>query len=281
MEGKSLYINDIIKFSHVDGPGNRYAIFVQGCNVRCIYCHNFETIIRCNNCGVCISSCDHNALSLSDKGTVEYLIENCIQCNNCIYACPNSSTPKAREYSIQFLGEEIKKYSPMLRGVTVSGGECTLQHKAITALFKDVHKLTQLSCFIDTNGYFNFEELHELINETDKFMVDIKGMGDVSKIIGIPETSRNLENLKRLLDLSKVHEVRTVITSDFNYFGTVVRKISEIIRDYDIKYKLIKMHNHNLRKSDVLLSSLVPTDNEMECLLSTARSYGVKNVEIV
>ncbi|MGL5951492.1 MAG: 4Fe-4S cluster-binding domain-containing protein, partial [Cetobacterium sp.] len=36
-------INKIIKFSNVDGPGNRMAIFFQGCNFNCEYCHNPET----------------------------------------------------------------------------------------------------------------------------------------------------------------------------------------------------------------------------------------------
>ena len=37
-------INKIIDMSVVDGPGNRTAIFFQGCNLDCFYCHNPETI---------------------------------------------------------------------------------------------------------------------------------------------------------------------------------------------------------------------------------------------
>ncbi|MDU6250047.1 MAG: 4Fe-4S cluster-binding domain-containing protein, partial [Paeniclostridium sordellii] len=36
-------INKIINMSFIDGPGSRISIFFQGCNMKCIYCHNPET----------------------------------------------------------------------------------------------------------------------------------------------------------------------------------------------------------------------------------------------
>lgn len=37
------YINSIETTGMVDGPGIRFVVFMQGCHLRCLYCHNPET----------------------------------------------------------------------------------------------------------------------------------------------------------------------------------------------------------------------------------------------
>lgn len=37
-------VADVVRFSWVDGPGNRFVVFLQGCNLDCLACHNPQTI---------------------------------------------------------------------------------------------------------------------------------------------------------------------------------------------------------------------------------------------
>ncbi len=66
-------VNKIIPFSCIDGPGNRTSIFFQGCNFKCSYCHNPETINKCVNCGKCVAVCPVNALEIKDKKVVYHV----------------------------------------------------------------------------------------------------------------------------------------------------------------------------------------------------------------
>ncbi len=43
MEEITGYVHSIETFGTVDGPGIRFVVFVQGCPLKCIYCHNRDT----------------------------------------------------------------------------------------------------------------------------------------------------------------------------------------------------------------------------------------------
>ncbi|MFR1316112.1 MAG: YjjW family glycine radical enzyme activase [Clostridium perfringens] len=263
-------INKIIPFSCVDGPGNRMVIFFQGCNFQCLYCHNPETINKCISCGKCVENCEVGALSISE-GKVIWDEEECISCDKCIKLCENMSSSKTKEYSVEELVKKIEKDSFFIRGITVSGGECTLNSEFLINLFREVKKLG-LTCFVDTNGNTKLDD--ELINLTDKFMLDVKSI-DEKENIWLTKSSNKLvlENLKRILELDKMYEVRTVIAKGLNSEKTV-DEVSKIIGD-KCRYKLIKYRPFGVREEGIKVHGTIsPEDSYMNKLKEKSIANG-------
>ncbi|MTI54664.1 YjjW family glycine radical enzyme activase [Geosporobacter ferrireducens] len=273
-------VNKIIPFSNVDGPGNRLAVFLQGCNINCVYCHNPETIKHCNHCGICINHCPTKAIKLAeDKVTYEEGL--CIGCDQCIKICGFSASPRTKEYTVEALYKVIEGYAPFIRGITVSGGEPTLQADFIAALFKRVKGLN-LSCFVDTNGFFDRGTIKELITVTDQFMIDIKAIDKIAALCG-REDQQHLENLQYLLSLHKVYEVRTVIALEMVDIENTLGTVAKILRNYpSVAYKLISVHTTGLtpiQKENI--KNKIPSQAYMEELKAYVTTLGVKKVEIV
>lgn len=278
-----VLVNKIIKFSNVDGPGNRMAIFLQGCNLNCKYCHNPETINFCNNCGKCIEKCPTNALSFLE-GKVIWDNIKCINCDNCIKVCDNSSSPKIIKYTIDTLFEEVLKVKNFIRGITFSGGECTLNFKFIAKFFSKIkNKLPNLTCFIDTNGYVDFskEEYSDFLENTDFFMLDIKSYIESEHVnLTSKDNISILKNLELLIKMDKLYEVRTVVIENFLNNEKTIEEISNIIKYKKVKYKLIKFRNIGVKNSE-LESMKSPSDNYMESLKDIARNIGVTDILII
>ncbi|MDR0388198.1 MAG: 4Fe-4S binding protein, partial [Treponema sp.] len=126
-------VNRILRSSIVDGPGNRAAVFLQGCNYDCVYCHNPETISLCRSCGLCVGVCPAGALPAAAEiepggfpgAGIRWRQEKCVLCDACLKACPHNSSPRVRLMRPEEVMAEIEPSLAFIRGVTVSGGECT------------------------------------------------------------------------------------------------------------------------------------------------------------
>lgn len=279
MEYKGL-INKIIPFSNVDGPGNRLAVFFQGCNINCVYCHNPETIKSCINCMECTKGCPTKAIT-NCGGSILYNEKDCVDCDQCIKICKFNSSPKTAQYTVEELYKVIEDYKLFIRGITVSGGEPTLQANFITELFKMV-KTLGLTCFVDTNGFFDKSVISELIEVTDKFMVDIKAVDNIQELCGT-KMKNNLDNLRYLLSIGKVYEVRSVLILDYMDIENTVLTVANILKDYpEVIYKLIRVHSSGLKDNQKeKIKDKIPSEEYVMELSDRIKAAGVKNVEVI
>lgn len=273
-------VNKIIPFSNVDGEGNRTAIFLQGCNYNCLYCHNPETINHCNHCGLCVTHCEYGALSKID-GKVVYDIEKCQNCDRCIAQCKRNSSPKITPMTVEDILKYLQKTRYFISGITVSGGECTLQSDFLTELFREVKKMG-LTTFIDTNGSTPIYNNKELLEVMDKAMIDLKAYDrEENKMLTGLENQTVIENIKILGKLDKIYEIRTVVVPQVLDSRKTVDEGSKLLASINpnIIYKLIKYRPLGVREN--LIKSTVPTQEYMEELKEIAISNGCKNVIIV
>ena len=273
-------VTKIIDFSFVDGPGNRMAIFLQGCNFNCGYCHNPETINKCIDCGVCISSCKSGALKFEDQ-KVMHLEEKCTNCDECIAVCPHSSTPKAKYYTVNQLMERVIKVKDFVQGVTVSGGECTLQWQFIKELFTQIKNSTQLTTFIDSNGDISETALDNLIPVTDGFMLDLKGITpSVHELITGKPNNRVLDSIRNIHLARKLYEIRYVVLLGVNDGEQEVAELGRFIGELNTNQRviLIPFRNFGVKGSFKNLDS--PTKENMDAIKEILKKHHLMNIVV-
>lgn len=240
-------VNKIIPFSNVDGPSNRMAIFFQGCPFNCRFCHNPETIHMCNDCGDCIKTCPVGALSLKE-GKVTWNKDLCVNCDACIKTCRHDASPKITRMTTDELMEKILEVSPYIQGITLSGGECTLQKEFIKELFPKV-KALGLTTLLDSNGSLDFESNEDILEYCDGVMLDVKAYNKEFSdwLIRYPNDVV-LKNLDHLLATGKLEEVRTLIFPDRDKENeATVRYVAETIKDR-CRYKIIRYRQFGVRE---------------------------------
>ena len=274
------YINKIIPFSNVDGEGNRMAIFLQECNYNCLYCHNPETINKCLSCGKCVSQCPVEAIKLVN-GQVKYDINKCVNCDKCVSACERNSSPKISKLTVAEVMAKIDKVKYFISGITVSGGECSLQRDFLVELFTEVRKLG-LTTFMDTNGSTPIYKDKELLDVTDKTMIDLKAFDveDSIKLTGM-DNEIVIKNIKELGAIDKIYEIRTVVVPEVLNNKYTVDEGSKLLASInpDIQYKLIRYRLMGVRKS--LLEANSPSIEYMKELEAIVHNNGIKNTIIV
>jgi len=172
-------------FSTSDGPGIRTVVFFQGCNMRCVWCHNPE--------------------SQPAEALEAFQSEKCIGCQACMdseeYVCyAGARTKNCRDFTPQELWKLLEADIPYLinsgGGITFSGGECMLQADFLAEMVGICRK-HNIHTAVDTAGHLPYDWLTKV--NPDLFLYDIKASSPVlhKKLTGVDGTLvwENLEKL--------------------------------------------------------------------------------------
>lgn len=202
-------ISNIFHSARHDGAGLRTAVFFGGCNMRCAWCHNPESLSaspkimfyaeKCVGCGECTGRCEHISL---DGGRLN-ISEGCNLCGDCVYLCLGEALCISnREMTVPEVMREVVKDKTYYRfsggGITATGGECLLYPEFLCELFSACRREGINTC-VESALYVPCENVLAVEELTDNFIVDLKLFDPEihRKYTGV-DNRRILENVRYL-----------------------------------------------------------------------------------
>lgn len=213
-EKKQVYakIHSTESFGSADGPGVRFLVFLQGCNMRCKYCHNPDTWKLPGE-------------DYKDLKTPEELLK------------------QAKRY---------KSYWGKNGGITVSGGEALLQIDFLIEFFKlakqeGIHTTLDTAGNPFTRETKFFDKFNELLKYTDLFMLDIKHIDDEEhkKLTGF--TNKNILDMAEYLsEQGKDMWIRHVLVPGINDDEKYLKRLYDFISKLKTVKKVEILPYHTL-----------------------------------
>ncbi|MGB9893751.1 MAG: glycyl-radical enzyme activating protein [Candidatus Saccharicenans sp.] len=217
------YIFDLKRYAVHDGPGIRVNIFLKGCPLHCLWCHNPEGVSfqpelmllpnRCARCGDCVRACAFDVLSQNSAGEVIADRSKCNLCQDCVRVCQREAIAiVGHEVSVEELVAEAEKdrifFDQSGGGVTLTGGE-PLAQAAFSEALIEAFKSRGIQVALDTSGYAPPEVFRRLSEKADLILFDLKLMDEKKhlKYTGVSNLII-LENLKALDNLKKPFWIR-------------------------------------------------------------------------
>ena len=257
---------DVQRFAVHDGPGIRTTVFLKGCNNRCAWCHNPESLIvrpqiefypaRCTGCGKCAETC--YATALTKKGynaTVDQVME-------------------------QILADK-PYYEQSGGGVTLSGGEPLLQPEFAREILMRC-KQEGIHTAVQTAGNLPFSSIEMVLPYLDMVMYDMKGFAPSIYQWHIHgDRARIMDNLRKIDEVfTGTLAVRTPVIGSVNDTEEEIGAIAGMLKDFKhlSYYQLMPYHALGKAKYDALNekfedSYYTPSNERMTELEDLAAQY--------
>ena len=247
-------VTNIQKYTIHDGPGIRTGIFFKGCNMRCLWCSNPETInpkpqlgvypskcLTLQKCGYCLNKCpttEKRPICFDDDGALSsvHMLPECEGCYQCAEVCPGRAIKLWGEYMtlgklMKIIKEDRSFYDRSGGGVTLTGGEVMLQHEFAEMLLKECKEAGINTC-VESALNCPAEHMEKVYRHTDFVITDIKHM-DPAKHREYTGAGNELilNNIRRTVDSGKNLIIRTPVVIGYNADDINIRATGEFICD--------------------------------------------------
>jgi len=249
-------IFNIQRYCLHDGPGIRTTVFFKGCPMHCAWCENPESIQAqaqlgfysrlCIGCGNCQKICPSEAVDLVKDQRIDWA--KCNNCGACVKTCPASA--------LQMIGEVLSVEEVLKRvlrdrkffdrsggGLTISGGESTLQYDYLIALLA-AFKNEGVHVVLETNGLLPWRKFEPLTHLVSIFYFDLKGMDPVlhQKHTGV-SNEQILENARKLVAEQSNIVFRLPLIPTMNTTPVAIKQLAMFLDELEaIEIHLLPYH---------------------------------------
>lgn len=304
MEERKALIGSIQKFSTEDGPGVRTTVFLKGCPLECVWCHNPEMIdprqqiiispSKCIGCKECEKACPNGGIKVNGNGP-EIVWEKCEGCCSCTKECfAQAIVPVAKAMTVEDVMAVVIQdktfYDNTGGGVTLSGGEMLTHSEFCGELIKKCDE-EHINVCLDTSGFSTYDVLYEFAKQKNvtTILYDMKHINDEKHIeyTGVSNESI-LDNLIKLskdpLTKEKLWLRMPLIEGLNDDMETITKTLEFYVENGINKVSLIPYHEMGISKATHIgryeKTFAPPSDEKLDKIKRMYEKNGI-NVEIV
>lgn len=250
---------DIQRFSLHDGPGIRTTVFLKGCHLRCLWCHNPESM-------------EAQPQTITKPDGTQHTF--------------------GRVMTVDSVMAVLEKDAPYYRksggGITLSGGEPMFQLQFTKALLQTCQARGWHTC-LDTSGFAGHKAYEAVMPFVDLFLFDIKAHNTAvhTQLTG-RSSARILENLCFLYQSGAAIRLRCPLVPGVNDSLAHLRFISDLSEKYPHLEGIEIMPYHSMAAEKwrslgmkfVLEGKASADDAVQKTWLETLHSYGCAMAKI-